>query len=100
VVEPAWFGGVCSPEEYAITTHVLPGWRAVLADREDPGAQAQVPALVERADVLVESDRPGVLEYLGPGPWACSEQDPGPVLAGMTGWGQDAPVAVSAWGDG
>jgi hypothetical protein len=38
VVRPSF-----SPEEYAITTHVLGGWRAALACREDSDAQAEVP---------------------------------------------------------
>ncbi len=49
--------------------------------------------LVERADVLVESMRPGVAERLGIGPDACRERNPRLVYGRMTGWGQEGPLA-------
>src|ERR1700704_6661810 len=41
------------------------GRTVVLADLKDPAAREQVLGLVDRADVLVEGFRPGVMERLG-----------------------------------
>ncbi len=49
--------------------------------------------LIRRADVLVENNRPGVLERLGLG-WAeLSEVNPGLVMVRISGYGQDGPYA-------
>lgn len=49
--------------------------------------------LVERADVVIDPLRPGVLERLGVGPGACLELNPALIFARLTGWGQDGPLA-------
>jgi alpha-methylacyl-CoA racemase len=64
-----------------------------LADRET------LLALVERADVVVESYRPGVAERLGIGPEVCQARNPRLVYARMTGWGQTGPLAQTAGHD-
>lgn len=51
--------------------------RSVLVDLKSPDGVAQVLALVERADVLVEGYRPGVAERLGVGPEECLARNPG-----------------------
>lgn len=56
-------------------------------------------ALVERADVLIEGLRPGVMERLGLGPEACHERNPQLVYGRMTGWGQTGPLASTAGHD-
>ncbi|NIR38652.1 MAG: CoA transferase, partial [Actinobacteria bacterium] len=55
--------------------------------------------MVERADVLLEGFRPGVVERLGLGPDECHERNPALVYARMTGWGQDGPLAHTAGHD-
>lgn len=47
--------------------------------------------LVEGADVLVESFRPGVMDRLGVGYERLSKSNPGLVYAAITGFGQDGP---------
>ena len=66
----------------------------------------KVPADVERAkaiiaqsNVLVEGNRPGVMERLGLGPEVCVALNPALVYARMTGWGQDGPLAHAAGHD-
>jgi len=55
--------------------------------------------LVERADVLIEGFRPGVMERLGLGPETCLERNPRLIYGRMTGWGQDGPLAHAAGHD-
>jgi alpha-methylacyl-CoA racemase len=60
---------------------------------------AELLELCERADVLVEGHRPGVLERLGLGPEVLLARNPALVVARMTGWGQDGPLARAAGHD-
>ncbi len=69
------------------------GRRSIALDLKQPAGRATALRLVERADVLVEGFRPGVLERLGLGPEACLERNPGLVYARITGWGQSGPYA-------
>jgi alpha-methylacyl-CoA racemase len=55
--------------------------------------------LVERADILVEGYRPGVMERLGLGPDTCFERNPRLVYGRVTGWGQDGPLSQAAGHD-
>jgi alpha-methylacyl-CoA racemase len=55
--------------------------------------------LCERADVLFEGFRPGVMERLGLGPADCMRRNPRLVYGRMTGWGQDGPLAHEAGHD-
>jgi alpha-methylacyl-CoA racemase len=75
------------------------GRRSVAVDLKQPGAVELVLRLVERADVLVEGYRPGVMERLGLGPDVCLARNPRLVYGRMTGWGQDGPWAAQAGHD-
>lgn len=55
--------------------------------------------LVEAADVVIDSYRPGVMERLGIGPEVCLEHNPGIIVARMTGWGQEGPLSQRAGHD-
>ena len=55
--------------------------------------------LIERADILIEGFRPGVMERLGLGPDKCLNTNPKLVYARMTGWGQTGPLSHSAGHD-
>ena len=56
-------------------------------------------ALADRADVLIEGYRPGVMERLGLGPAVCHARNSRLVYARMTGWGQQGPLADRAGHD-
>ena len=69
------------------------------AYEEAPDGIETVLRLVEKADVLIEGFRPGVMERLGLGPEVCLERNPALVYGRMTGWGQEGPMAQAAGHD-
>ena len=75
------------------------GKRSIALDLKDADDLAVVRALVERADVLLEGFRPGVMERLGLGPDDLLALRPSLVYGRMTGWGQTGPLASSAGHD-
>lgn len=75
------------------------GRRSIAVDMKSGAGVATVLRLVERADVLVEGFRPGVMERLGLGPEACFALRPELIYARMTGWGQEGALAPRAGHD-
>ena len=75
------------------------GRRSVAVDLKNPQGVEVVLAMVEKADVLIEGFRPGVMERLGLGPEVCLARNPGIVFGRMTGWGQEGPLAHAAGHD-
>lgn len=71
----------------------------VALDLKIEADRAQARHLIERADMLIEGLRPGVMERLGLGPEAFAETNPRLVYGRMTGWGQFGPLARSAGHD-
>ena len=75
------------------------GRRSVAVDLKSDAGRDLLLRLVESADVLIESYRPGVAERLGIGPDECLARNPRLVYGRMTGWGQDGPLAAAAGHD-
>jgi len=75
------------------------GRRSVAVDLKHPDGTAAVMGLVDRADLLIEGFRPGVMERLGLGPEECLHRNPALVYGRMTGYGQDGPLARTAGHD-
>ena len=75
------------------------GRRSIAIDMKDPTDIAVALALVEKADVLIEGFRPGVMERLGVGPDIALARNPRLVYGRMTGWGQTGPLANAAGHD-
>jgi alpha-methylacyl-CoA racemase len=73
--------------------------RSAAIDLKHPRGVEAVLRLVDRADVLTEGFRPGVMERLGLGPDVCMARNPRLVYGRMTGWGQDGPMAHAAGHD-
>ena len=75
------------------------GRRSAALDLKHPQAVEAVLALAERADVLLEGFRPGVMERLGLGPEILLARNPRLIYARLTGWGQEGPLAGAAGHD-
>lgn len=73
--------------------------RSISLDLAKPGAKRVAHRLIERADVLVESFRPGVMDRLGFGAAALAEVHPRLIYCSITGYGPTGPSAGLAAGD-
>lgn len=74
--------------------------RAKLAlNLRDPANVVQALEIIRHADVLIEGNRPGVMERLGLGPDIALTTNPRLIYGRMTGWGQDGPLAPRAGHD-
>jgi alpha-methylacyl-CoA racemase len=67
------------------------GKRSITLNLKDERGRVVLRKLVEAADVLVESFRPGVLDRLGVGHEALSALNPALVYCAISGYGQDGP---------
>jgi crotonobetainyl-CoA:carnitine CoA-transferase CaiB-like acyl-CoA transferase len=75
------------------------GKRSVALDLKSPGGHRAFTALVRRADVLLESFRPGVVATLGIDYASVAPLCPSLVYCSLTGYGQDGPRAGNAGHD-
>jgi crotonobetainyl-CoA:carnitine CoA-transferase CaiB-like acyl-CoA transferase len=75
------------------------GKRSVALDLRHPAGAAAFLRLAARADAVVESFRPGVLDRLGIGFSALRGANPRVVLCSISGYGQDGPYAARAGHD-
>jgi alpha-methylacyl-CoA racemase len=75
------------------------GKRSVGVNLKDPNGVETVLRLIEKADVVLEPYRPGVMERLGLGPDVACARNPRLVYARLTGFGQDGPYAGMAGHD-
>lgn len=73
--------------------------RSLAVDLKTDKGLALVLDLVDKADILIEGFRPGVMERLGLGPEVCMGKNPKLVYGRMTGWGQSGPLADAAGHD-
>ena len=65
--------------------------QSVVLDLKDPAQVAQAVALIEQADILVESFRPGVMERLGLGYETLRGRNPGLIYCSISAYGQHSP---------
>lgn len=75
------------------------GRHTLVLDIRSEEARPTVLEATDRADVLIEGNRPGVMERLGYGPDALIERNARLIFARITGWGQTGPLARSAGHD-
>ena len=67
------------------------GKKSLIADLKSDTDKARVFELVDRADVLVEQFRPGVMERLGLGFEVVRARNPKLIYCSITGYGQEGP---------
>lgn len=76
----------------ALSFHIMNrGKESFAADLKDPQDLALVRQLVERADVLIENFRPGVMKRIGLDYESVRDLNPGIVYASATGYGSAGP---------
>lgn len=75
------------------------GKQFVRLDLKDPGQRKDFLAMVEDADVVIESFRPGVMDKLGIGWSVLKQRNPKLVMCAISGYGQDGPFAHLAGHD-
>jgi alpha-methylacyl-CoA racemase len=75
------------------------GKRSVGINLKDPQGVELLLRLLDRADVVIEPFRPGVMEKLGLGPDVVLGRNPKIVYARLTGWGQQGSFAAMAGHD-
>jgi formyl-CoA transferase len=72
---------------------ILRNKRSIALDLKTPQGRELAAELIARADILVENNRPGVMERLGLGFDALSARNPGLVMVRISGYGQSGPYA-------
>lgn len=65
--------------------------RSIVIDLRTEGGRDVLARLIERADVLVENFRPGVMDRLGFSEARLKELNPELILCSISGYGQDSP---------
>ncbi len=70
--------------------------RSVSANLRVPEGQALVRRLIAKADVLIENFKPGTMEKWGLAPATLLADQPGLIIARMSGYGQSGPYAARA----
>ncbi len=75
------------------------GKRSVGLNMKDPAGVDLLLRMIEKADVIIEPFRPGVMEKLGAGPEVAMARNPRLVYARLTGWGQTGPYGPMAGHD-
>jgi alpha-methylacyl-CoA racemase len=92
---------IVRPDTPALDKHdiVERGRRVVPVNLKSAEGRESALLLLERAEVLLEGFRPGVMERLELGPETVLKCNPRLVYGRMTGWGQTGPLAAAAGHD-
>ena len=72
---------------------ILRNKRSIALDLKTAEGRELAGELIARADIVVENNRPGVMERLGLGYEAMSARNPGLVMVRISGYGQDGPYS-------
>ena len=83
----------------ALAALLLAGVESIALDLKERSGRTVLETLLDRADVLVESFRPGTLARLGFPPERLRERWPRLVVCSLSGWGADGPYAARAGHD-
>jgi crotonobetainyl-CoA:carnitine CoA-transferase CaiB-like acyl-CoA transferase len=83
----------------ALAALLLAGVESVALDLKQPAGRQVLEALLARADILLETFRPGTLERLGLPPDELRIRCPRLILCSISGWGQTGEYAARAGHD-
>ncbi|HYO11916.1 MAG TPA: CaiB/BaiF CoA-transferase family protein [Thermoanaerobaculia bacterium] len=83
----------------ALAAILLSGLESIALDLKQPGGREVLDRLLARADVLLESFRPGTLARLGFSPGELRTRFPRLVVCSVSGWGQTGPYNARAGHD-
>lgn len=72
---------------------ILRNKRSIALDLKHPQGREVALALIDQADILVENNRPGVMERLGMGYDTLAARNPALVMVRISGYGQTGPYA-------
>ena len=88
-------------DEKKVSKHVIEGRgkRSIKLNLKDPDDIETCLDLIERADILQEGFRPGVMERLGLSPDECFKRNKALVYGRMTGWGQYGSLSQASGHD-
>jgi alpha-methylacyl-CoA racemase len=75
------------------------GRRSLALDLKQPKDVELALKIIEKADILIEGFRPGVMERLGLAPDVCFERNARLIYGRVTGWGQTGPLSPRAGHD-
>eukprot|EP01006_Ploeotia_vitrea_P047338 TRINITY_DN67115_c5_g1_i1.p1 TRINITY_DN67115_c5_g1~~TRINITY_DN67115_c5_g1_i1.p1 ORF type:complete len:397 (-),score=43.61 TRINITY_DN67115_c5_g1_i1:133-1323(-) len=92
-------GAKASIGESGLMDTLARGKRSVALDLKTQQGKAAFLRMAKQADVIIEGNRPGVVERLGVGPADIHAFNPGCIYARMTGWGQTGPYKNMAGHD-
>ncbi|MEX2237429.1 MAG: CoA transferase [Dehalococcoidia bacterium] len=90
---PPFKGGEPHPEKSGTFFFFNTNKRSVVLDLKSPAGRDAFGRLLDRADIVVESFRPGVLDRLGLGWDYVKSRRPNVPLVSITNFGQDSPYA-------
>jgi len=83
----------------ALAHLLLTGVESLALDLKRPAAREVLGRLLAEADVLLSTFRPGTLARLGLAPEELRERFPRLIIASLSGWGEDGPLARRAGHD-
>lgn len=86
-------GAAHLPRVEALVRDTGQGKRSAFVALDTEGGRARLKKLISRADVLVQSFRPGALERIGFGPAELAALRPGLVIADLSAYGWEGPWA-------
>jgi itaconate CoA-transferase len=69
------------------------GKESLVVDMATPEGKAELAALLETADVLIQNLKPGALDRLGFGPAKLRQTHPRLIIASISGYGEEGPLA-------